>query len=1475
MELPTGAAALEGSSQASWQPATVAVTLNVTNNNNAGANANAGHKGQQHNNKSTSSTVKIRFEREAMLILAYDMLFGQGLPRFAAANSAAPGTGAAHGHPKGSHGSHNNNAAGGGGGGDRSDPYGFKAAARLLSTQPCPLPPPPAGSHAFAVTPSTYTKPASKAKESQVSKDDKDSSASADAADAAANDSIVAGSSSNSCHSNATAITAYGLHLTQAAAAGALSVLVDWGENKAREAAAAAANPAANTNANNNNKFNNKSYNNKFGNNAKHTSNASSSTGGGGGGFGSASVSEVKTAIVRAAQAVCRVLALPLPPALAALDPQAAAAGPSPHPYAHVNNNSGGGGAGGGANGGGGGNKGFNKGSGGNNNNNSSGNNGGNVGKVWFLGPFPPVASASSPAHSLKLPLTTIVPSAPSTSSKANVSASASSSSPASAGAALVSPPPLLVGSLQYTVAAAGPAVTGDDVNNNLNTKQHFNNNNNKFAGASGKDSKDNLAPRDWPLSKRLHFLLASVARRHPNYPNSAAHDTSKGGGQSGGQSGAMTVRTESVITDAALDPAHAVTVGHAAALLLAAGSAATASGVGANVRGLPAGLGAVDPYAHMLPPALVLATSQSGPWSTVSSRRPRYLRVNTLVDVATVAKAAIELANTVPSVKTKGKHSADAAAADAAVAAAAKEAADATKKHGKKGKNMADSDDDSDDATDSEGDDDDDDDGENENNESDAESASKPNSSEANAGAFGCGVADALAPLLGPRAAALLAAALRARSLPAVTLLLTALVAAARDAAARKIRAALLQQGPAKAASAANDANVAGVDNVFAEMGAECMDRLLRLPSNSDIAGSSVVSASDAALLLLPATHTHLPLARVLLAVAGYTEADTYTVQSAVTNNNAVSATASVASVGADAAGASASASANASAGAVVPVPSVWASGGDGPWRNPPATHTAANARSEKPTIASASASGNHGSNSAVVAPAANVYWLDPGPLFPFLLTFPPSAAAKPPSLTLSQSSGRGGNVLPVALLGTALITSGALIPQDKASCFTPAALLGPELHGMWGQVLPQVAAASDPSQASSTEAQIDDDVDDLIDACAAPGNKTSFATALTDQKVKQHAWLRYLAARALPSNGENSKSSATDGASASSSAVTSDAEKLSRLESLLRSINTNGSASEKSASETKTVFAIERNHSRAQMLRRRMAHSHALPANAGKHGSSDSAAPANDGDSKLWRSIYVVTDATKLQRAATTAAAAAVDASSSSSSHAVDAEVSAAIAAAAAFGGVFNAKTAAVTVLHTSFFLLDPQSAQFAAVGSVMLDPSCSGSGNPSLDALFATGGLQGDYEDGGCGFHYDTRNSTGTSPSANSHTAVPYNALLANAVAIALDPSSKRPRSKQPPYRTPAVPAPADALNSPAPHPCTHLGTSLHVRSLSDLQTALLAHAARFPAVRAIGYSTCSIFTRENEGVVMRFMPHVRDLSLVIRYDDELYL
>ncbi|CAN0067407.1 unnamed protein product, partial [Ectocarpus sp. 13 AM-2016] len=63
------------------------------------------------------------------------------------------------------------------------------------------------------------------------------------------------------------------------------------------------------------------------------------------------------------------------------------------------------------------------------------------------------------------------------------------------------------------------------------------------------------------------------------------------------------------------------------------------------------------------------------------------------------------------------------------------------------------------------------------------------------------------------------------------------------------------------------------------------------------------------------------------------------------------------------------------------------------------------------------------------------------------------------------------------------AMVKDGSLVLQDKSSCFSAEALLGQE-----------ACAAADATRGAGTEWR----GGDVIDACAAPGNKTMHAASL-----------------------------------------------------------------------------------------------------------------------------------------------------------------------------------------------------------------------------------------------------------------------------------------------------------------------------------------------------------------------------------------
>lgn len=136
-------------------------------------------------------------------------------------------------------------------------------------------------------------------------------------------------------------------------------------------------------------------------------------------------------------------------------------------------------------------------------------------------------------------------------------------------------------------------------------------------------------------------------------------------------------------------------------------------------------------------------------------------------------------------------------------------------------------------------------------------------------------------------------------------------------------------------------------------------------------------------------------------------------------------------------------------------------------------------------------------------------------------------------------------------------------------------------------------------------------------------------------------------------------------------------------------------------------------------------------------------------------------------------------------------------------------------VEVVNTSFFDITPTDPKYCDVEYILLDPSCSGSGNihtpQYLDILLSTSTMISPFNNTGQS-EMDETNGTQTSFDTNIYTP----------------PSTEQLQ---------------------------------HVKSLSELQLRLLRHALSFPKIKAIIYSTCSIYTYENEYVVNNIMPDMQ--------------
>ena len=130
--------------------------------------------------------------------------------------------------------------------------------------------------------------------------------------------------------------------------------------------------------------------------------------------------------------------------------------------------------------------------------------------------------------------------------------------------------------------------------------------------------------------------------------------------------------------------------------------------------------------------------------------------------------------------------------------------------------------------------------------------------------------------------------------------------------------------------------------------------------------------------------------------------------------------------------------------------------------------------------------------------------------------------------------------------------------------------------------------------------------------------------------------------------------------------------------------------------------------------------------------------------------------------------------------------------------------------------FLQLNPDSAPWNAIGSILLDPSCSGSG------------IVGREE----GFQVDLPQKEAKFP-AKSHSRKRKYATTIESSPSALEFAEETSINEN---------KEADQL-------------STRLTSLSTFQLKLLLHAFKFPRAHKIVYSTCSIYAEENEQVVMK--------------------
>ena len=128
--------------------------------------------------------------------------------------------------------------------------------------------------------------------------------------------------------------------------------------------------------------------------------------------------------------------------------------------------------------------------------------------------------------------------------------------------------------------------------------------------------------------------------------------------------------------------------------------------------------------------------------------------------------------------------------------------------------------------------------------------------------------------------------------------------------------------------------------------------------------------------------------------------------------------------------------------------------------------------------------------------------------------------------------------------------------------------------------------------------------------------------------------------------------------------------------------------------------------------------------------------------------------------------------------------------------------------------FLQVDPEKEPWCRVQSVLLDPSCSGSGIVGRDETF----------------YFE----------------------LPKLASLDMDSTPSRKRKRRG-TEVPPADVSKEELDEAEPVETTHEQLSERLKALSEIQTKLLLHAFRFPQAKKIVYSTCSVYENENEAVV----------------------
>lgn len=145
--------------------------------------------------------------------------------------------------------------------------------------------------------------------------------------------------------------------------------------------------------------------------------------------------------------------------------------------------------------------------------------------------------------------------------------------------------------------------------------------------------------------------------------------------------------------------------------------------------------------------------------------------------------------------------------------------------------------------------------------------------------------------------------------------------------------------------------------------------------------------------------------------------------------------------------------------------------------------------------------------------------------------------------------------------------------------------------------------------------------------------------------------------------------------------------------------------------------------------------------------------------------------------------------------------------------------------TYVHAGqdFLKVDPLNQQFTNVGTILLDPSCSGSGIVGRDDMPE--------------LHLPTASGAKAAGKASKKNPTP---------------ASKKRKREEEPQESEKVLIDDDGNTTVA---ASEKDLETRLDALSSFQLKILLHAFDFPAARRITYSTCSIHAEENEQVVVK--------------------